>query len=166
MKSKLWAFIVFSFLFVPSLVFASKDKVELTLYKAPFFADVSNFYPIRSACNGLFSVDGNKNYSTLSDFVYFYCNGGYTFTLDGPANTTVTLFGNPDYRIDWGYLIVRKTNDKRIWLNDLNTLKQGAWQTVEGEEGYGDYQYYYKGSPAFSEKIASVKWGQWWNNLN
>lgn len=166
MKSKLLVFIVISFFFVPSLVIASKEKVELTLYKTPFFGEPSNFYSIRSNCNGLYSVDGGKNYSSLSDFVYFYCNGGYTFTLDGPANTTVTLFGNPDYRVDWGYLIVRKTNDKRIWLTDLNYLKSGGWQTVEGKNGYGDYQYYYKDSPDFSEKIASVKWGRWWNSLN
>ncbi len=166
MKSKLWILIIISFLLIPSSVLASKEKVELTLYKNPVFADPFNFYPTRSRCNGLFSVDGGKNYSTLRDFVYFFCNGGYTFTLDGPANTTVTLFGNPDYRVDWGYLIVRKTNDKRIWLKDLNYLKQDGWQTVNGENGYGDYQYYYKASPSFSEKIASVKWGKWWNSLN
>jgi hypothetical protein len=166
MKSKFWTFIVISILFVPSLVFAGKEKVELTLYKVPLFEEPFNFYSTRTGCNSLYSVDGGKNYTTLSDFVYFYCDGGYTFTLDGPANTTVTLFGNPDYRVDWGYLIVRKTNDKRIWLKDLNSLKKGGWQTVEGEGGYGDYQYYYKKSPAFIEKIASVKWGQWWNSLN
>ncbi len=164
MKTKFWTFIVLVVLLTPSLVLGHRSNIELTLYKAPFFAEPPFFYP--SQCSGLFSIDGDRNYSSLRDFVYFYCNGGYTLTLDGPANTLVTLFGNPDYRVDRGYLIVRKTSDKRIWLKDLNYLEPGVWKTVEGDESYGDYQYYYRPFPSFSEKVASVKWGQWWNKLN
>lgn len=149
---------------------AGKTKGELTLYKEPLYEFVSPRSP-HGLCEGLFFLDGGKNNPDLrSDFRYFHCEGRYTLTLDGPKDKMVTLFGGFNYGEEGGFLILRKTDDKKVWILDLMDFPSGQWVKVLPQQShgaeYGAYEIFYSAAPRFDQNISSMKWGQWWKGNN
>lgn len=92
--------------------------------------------------------------------------GSYLIDLTGPVGTTVTLYGSQNYGLDHGYLIVIKQDDRPIVVGDLENLPPRQWVEVNrSDTGPGLYRVWYHPSNLFKERIASVKWGQWWSEL-
>jgi hypothetical protein len=140
---------------------AAHPSVELALKKQPFFGGIGPGY--NPNCFGLFYVDGDKDVPDLREFRLFLCNGRYTFSMKGPAEKLVTLFAGFNYSLERGYLIIKKTDDRLVWVDDLEAFKPRQWVKVEADEsGYGGYEVYYEPGPLFEQFVASVKWGRWW----
>ncbi len=149
-----------------SIASAGTIKEELTLYKDPLYEFVSP-RDRGGSCEGLFFLKGDKNNPDLrSNFQYFHCEGSYTLTLDGPKDKLVTLFGGFNYGKKDGFLILRKADNKKVWILDLMDFPSGRWISVPPQEGpdgeYGAYEIFYSPSPIFDQKVSSLKWGQWW----
>ena len=97
-----------------SLVFA---KQELMLSKEQQFETGPAIDGHHMDCDSLFYVDSGKDITEMRrDFRNYYCEGMYTLTLDGPSGTTVTLFGSGYFGQERGYLILRKKDNRKIWL--------------------------------------------------
>ena len=149
---------------------AGKAKEELTLYKDPLYEFVSP-RDHGSSCEGLYFLDGGRDNPDLrGDFQYYHCEGRYSLTLDGPMNKMVTLFGGFNYGGENGFLILRKTDDKKVWVLDLMDFPSDRWVKVPQQKGfdgeYGAYEIFYSPSPLFDQQISSLKWGQWWKGDN
>ncbi len=144
--------------FSPSISLAG----ELALFKDSI-TDEFVRHPFDAGCSGIFKVNQDENVLDMRDFQYYFCQGIYSLTLDGPANTIVTLFGSFFYETDRGYLILRKTDDRKVGSIDLESLEPGKWFHVDPEDmRYGSYDFYYHDGPYFKRNISSVKWGKWW----
>jgi hypothetical protein len=144
-----------------SLVFA---KQELMLSKEQLFDSgpaIDEDYRCDSAT--LYYVDSGEDIADMRrDFPYYFCQGMYTLTLDGPPGTTVTLFGSFSYNQERGYLVLRKKDDQKIWLLELEEFQADQWSTIETNSKSGAYEAYYHPAPNFRRNISSVKWGPWW----
>ena len=152
----------------PLIAWATHHKTELQLYKSQVNSINDSFLIQRGQCTGQFFIDGHRDYPNLRDFWLNYCLGSYSIALIGKSGTTVTLFANNNYSDQFGFLVIRKIDNTRVWILDLNEYEPGQWQRVKGIQGYGDYEVYYHfvDGQAFSESISSVKWGKWWDYLN
>lgn len=139
---------------------AVEMRGELILNKGPLLEiDTLQRTPV---CESLLDFHAGKDQPNFFNYRDNNCQGRYTFTLRGKPGSTVTLFGNVDYRKERGYLIVRKTDEKEIWLTELESIPANQWVKREAENGYGGYEAYFASAPQFSQNIASVKWGHWW----
>ena len=93
-------------------------------------------------------------------------NKRWKFTF-AALNTTVTLFSNLFLVTDRGYLVLRKTDDRKVWIIYLESFKPRIWFHVEPEDKrYGSYDIYYHEGWHFERNISSVKWGKWWMGKN
>lgn len=136
---------------------------ELVLFKESI-TDVFARHPFGSECSGLYPVKRGKNVPDLRDFQYYFCEGIYSLTLEGPPQTTVTLFGSFFHRTGEGYLILRKADDRKVWIIDLEQFQSGKWIHVDPEDNrYGSYDVFYREAPNFERNLSSVKWGPWWD---
>ncbi len=147
-------------LFVASSVQAIEMRGELILNKAPVL-EFDSFHR-EPVCESLLDFHAGKDQPNFNNYRHNNCQGRFTFTLRGEPGSTVTLFGNVDYRKERGFLIVKKVDDQEIWVQEIETLPPNRWISIEGKKGYGSYQAFYSAAPRFSQNIASVKWGQWW----
>ena len=160
MKIKIIATILLALLGKP-LSAGINEGSDLILYKQPLV----EFYPRAEICDGLFRVDLDKDVPDMRDFRYYFCQGRYTVILYGPPGTTVTLFGGFDFGTEFGYLVIKKLDHERVWLQDLVLHPDREWKRVEATSSTGAYEVYYQNEPSFDEKISSVKWGIWWNGV-
>ncbi|GJL77521.1 MAG: hypothetical protein NPINA01_05100 [Nitrospinaceae bacterium] len=160
MRIKVLVLGVLLFLIHSSVVFA---KQELMLSKEQLF-DTGPAIDDRSRdCDQLYYVDSGEDIADMRrDFAYYFCEGMYTLTLDGPPGTTVTLFGSFAYNQERGYLVLRKKDDQKIWLLELEEFPGHQWSTVEANSKSGAYEAYYYPAPNFRRNVSSIKWGQWW----
>lgn len=154
-------FAVFLILILFPSPIPAEEKGELVLFKEPLFYGQFR----REGCDGLYYVKPDKDVPDLRDFRLFFCEGKYSLTLDGPPGKIVTLFGDFDFKKDYGYLIVRKTDDKTVWLYNLESLPPGQWHVVAPYGMYGGSEVFYRAAARFEQNVASVKWGQWWDKL-
>jgi len=139
---------------------------ELALLKESI-TEEGTIHPFSMECSGIFYVKQDANVQDMSDFQDYSCEGIYSLTLEGPINTTVTLFGNFFYITDRGYLILRKTDDRKVWVISLESFKPGTWFHVDSKDKrYGSYDIYYHEGWHFERNISSVKWGKWWMGKN
>jgi hypothetical protein len=111
----------------------------------------------------LYDVESGKNVANMGDFRDFWCQGRYTVTLEGEKGKTVTLFGHFDYRKDRGYMVLRKTDDRKVWLIDLDHIPGGKWIQRPATHDSGGVEIFFHSVPQFSQNISSVKWGKWWD---
>ena len=130
---------------------------ELVLFKSPLDFDRGYIN-----CNALFHVPLNEDVPDMRDFRCYASTGIYTLTLSGPTGKVVTVFGRFDFKKDSGFLIVKKTDDKLIWVRDLERFPNKQWHKVEAKDEYGGYEAFYRASPSFADNVSSVKWGEWW----
>ncbi len=141
-------------------------KNELMLSKENIFDAGPAIDPpgARGNCDALFYIDAGDNLENLRrEFPYHYCEGMYTFTLDGPPGTTVTLFGDYGYDPKRGYLIVRKTDDQKVWVLHLEEFPNAQWAATQPSRQSGGYETFYVPAPNFRHNVSSVQWGQWWS---
>ena len=103
-----------------SLVFA---KQELILSKEQLFDTGPAIDNSHRDCDSLFYVDSGKDIADMRrDFRNYFCEGMYTLTLDGPPGTIVTLFGSYYFGQERGYLVLRKKDNRKIWLLEVRQL--------------------------------------------
>jgi len=142
------------------LVFA---KQELMLSKEQLFDTGPAIDDHHRDCDALFYVDSGKDIADMRrGFRNYFCEGMYTLTLDGPPGTTVTLFGSYYFGQERGYLILRKKDDRKIWLLELEEYPGNRWSTTQADAQSGAYEAFYYPAPNFRRNVSSVKWGQWW----
>lgn len=135
---------------------------ELVLFKETIIDEWSRS-PFGGECAGLFPVNPGENIPDMRGFQYYFCEGIYSLTLEGPPQSTVTLFGSFFHKTEQGYLILRKTDNRKVWVIHLDWFEPGKWIHVASEdERYGSYDVYYREAPSFERNVSSVKWGQWW----
>lgn len=90
--------------------------------------------------------------------------GNYLIDLTGPAGTTVTLYGSQNYGLKHGYLILVKKDDRPLAIENFDPFPPQQWVDVNTPDT-GTYRVWYHPAKSFKERIASVRWGQWWSEL-
>ncbi len=111
----------------------------------------------------LYDVPVGQDRARIDDFSLYHGQNRYSLTLDGESDRTVTLFGRPGFKGDAGFLIIRKKDDRQVWIQDLMAFPHNTWSSVPAENGYGAFDVYFHSAPRFDQNIASVKWGKWWS---
>jgi len=112
-----------------------------------------------SGCDVLLNITVGKNVPDMRTYPCYGRTGIYTATLAGPPGTTVTLFGNFSYGKDRGYLTIRKTDDRMVWILNLEDFSRDQWQKMEARRQSGAFEFFYHAAPIFSQNISSIKWG-------
>jgi hypothetical protein len=136
-------------------------KAELSLRKEDPY-----LYGACGWCTDLFLLKENDDRKNFSQYNLDTQTGSYLIDLTGPVGTTVTLFGSQNFSREHGYLILVKQDDRPIAVGDLGNLVPRQWIDVnQSDTGPGLYRLWYHPSANFKERIASVRWGQWWSQL-
>ena len=160
MKIKIFIVGIMIVLIHSSLVFA---KQELMLSKEQQFDTGPAIDGHHRDCEALFYVDSGKDIADMRrDFRNYFCEGMYTLTLDGPKGATVTLFGSFNFGQERGYLVLRKKDDRKIWLLELEEHPANRWSTTKANAQSGAYEAFYYPAPNFRRNVSSVKWDPWW----
>ena len=157
-----WASVCLLTLFLSPSVFAdTNSKANLWLQKVDPY-----LYGPCGWCSERLILNENDN---RKDFKRYNSNtqtGSFLIDLTGPAGTTVTLYGAQNYNREQGYLIVVKQDDQPIAVGNLENLPPQQWVEINrSDTGPGLYRVWYHPSDRFEERIASVRWGQWWSEL-
>ena len=158
MKNKYIA-VVGLILFLAGTLHASEQRGALILNKIPIdeFED-----PRKNVCIAMYDVKFGRNVADMREFRDFLCQGRYEMTVRGEPGRTVTLYAQFNYGKSSGFLVVRKKDDRKVWIPDLESLPPGQWTTVEAGSQTGGYEAFYRKASGFDQNISSVKWGQWW----
>jgi len=149
-------------LFLAGNLYASEQRGALVLNKIPIFEFES---PKKLGCTALYDVRYGRDVPDMRDFLdnrNAYCQGRYEMTVRGEPGRTVTLYSQYNFGKGGGFLVVRKTDDKMVWISDLESLPAGQWTTVPASRQTGGYQAFYRKSSGFDQNISSVQWGEWW----
>ena len=101
-----------------------------------------------------------KDLASLSDMRNRFCEGEYSLRLDGPAGTTVTLYGQYFFGKGRGYLVSTKTDDKKIRVSDIDNFPAERWTISQTNKDTGGYEAFSKPSPHFKTNLASVQWSK------
>ena len=102
----------------------------------------------------------------LTEFSLSTQTGYYYIDLNGPAGTTVTLFGKRKHSPDRGFLIVRKKDSAPVAVADLESFPPNRWVEVAAKNSSsGAYSVWYQPYGGFKNNVGSVRWGQWWTEL-
>ncbi len=115
-----------------------------------------------SACDELTHIQAGKDIPNLATTPCYLRTGRYTFTLDAPAGTEVTLFAAPSFGRERGFLTVVKQDDSPLWVLHLEDFPAGEWVDRPATKHSGAYRAFYRPGPAFRERVTSIQWGQWW----
>jgi len=144
---------------------AGKENGELNLYKDP----ILEFESARQIglCPGLRNWGDERDSPDLrNDMRNWHCQGRYSLAIEGSKGKMVTLFAGFNYGKERGYLIVRKLDDKKVWVPDLMIFPANQWVSLPPEDGhieeYGSFEIFFSPSPNFDQKVSSLKWGRWW----
>ena len=148
------------FSFMSSPVFANES--ELTIYKEVLYFNVSR---MTVDCHTLIFIQEGKDLTSLRDLPCNMRDTRMTITLTGPPGTSITLFAQHDFGKENGYIVIRKTDEQKVWLRDLLDFPDTKWKTAPAVLSSGGYEAFYKAGPAFDSNVASIKWGQWWGAL-
>lgn len=150
-------------IFHPAPVFPMEGRLMLSKEQLFDSGPAIDFRSGGGNCEALFYVDAGRDIADMRrDFSYYFCEGMYTLTLEGPPGTLVTLFGGFNFGIERGYLILKKKDDRQIWILHLEEFPSGRWATQEATPKSGAYEVYYQAAPNFRRNVSSVKWGAWW----
>lgn len=136
------------------------NKADLRLWKHDPF-----MYGACGHCADFVRFNENSDAKSFTEFPLYRQTGYYTVHLSGPKGTTVTIYGSKNFGRDRGFLVVVKNDDSAIQIDDLEGFVSGQWLNVPSKRGEsGAYSVYYRPFPNFRENLASVNWGQWWDN--
>ena len=136
----------------PTLGFA---KDELVMQKEFMYWNSS----IVTDCGHLTHIELGQDVPDIREEACGSINGKFSLTLSGPPGTTLTLFGNYDYNEENGFLIIRKSDDRKLWLLDLSSFPADQWLSTKANRDSGAFETFYKPSPIFEQSISSIKWG-------
>ena len=159
---KIKAFIIsISFLICfPSLGFA---KDELVMHQELMWWQI-NGQSGESACFQLIYIEVGRDVPDMRDeLLDAQCgltDSKYSLTLTGPPGTTVTFFGNYNFKKGNGCLTIRKKDDQKLWLLDLTDFPADQWHTLEATDDSGAFESFYNPSPMFEQQVSSIKWGE------
>ena len=141
---------------IPAKVWANQG--ELTLFKENFY-DRDQFGGPNVTCGGIFHADIGQNVPDLRrDFNYYHCDGEYSLTLEGPSGTTLTLYDQFEFGKNGGYLTIRKTDDRMIWVYEFEDFPSDQWARYEEDKNSGAFEVYYHHAPLFKSNISSIEW--------
>lgn len=137
----------------PTLAFAHD---ELVIQKEVMYWTMarSNF-----TCTPHIQIEIGEDVPDLRDEVCGTVIGSHSLTLSGPAGTTVTLYGDYNFKKDNGFLTIRKKDDQMLWLMDLTVFPDGQWFSSEADQDSGAFDIFYKANPRFERIVSSVQWG-------
>ncbi len=138
----------------PSL--ANEIKTKLTLFKS--IEDKRAMIMKGRLCKNFIFIE--KDRKNLSDMRNRFCVGEYSLSLDGPAGTTVTLYGQYFFGKGRGYLILTKTDDQKIQISNLDNFPAEQWVATQANKKTGGYEAFLKPSPDFKTNLASVQWNK------
>jgi hypothetical protein len=146
-------------LFLAGTLQASEQRGALVLSKIPIyeFEDAEEI-----GCSALYDVKQSRDVADMREFRNFQCQGRYEMILRGEKGRTVTLYAQFNFGKKGGFLVVRKTDDRKVWITDLEDLPAGRWATIPAGRQTGGYEVFYQAASGFDQNISSVKWGQWW----
>ncbi len=146
---------------VASSATAAEQRGDLVLYKEPLYEFEDER---KNVCVSLYDVDFGKNVDTMQHYRDFWCQGRYTLTLAGEKGRMVTLFADFNYKKERGFMVIRKLDNRKVWLINLEDVPAGKWVRRKATDDSGAVEIFYFDQPQFSQRISSIKWGKWWNN--
>ena len=115
-----------------------------------------------SACDEMVYLDSGKDLKSMHGYRCFYPTGKYTMRLSGPAGTLVTIFGKNSFSKERGYLVIRKKDDRMVWILDLEDFPHRKWFNSVATDDSGAFDAFYSAAPIFEQNVSSVKWDNWW----
>ena len=127
------------------------------------FSDGGRYLDLESAVNhSLLCVEEGANIHSVKQRLMnnYFCEGEYTLTLDGPPGTTVTLYGQFFFEDDLGSLTLTKTDDRQVWIWDLEDFPDRKWVVAGANRSTGGYEVSYRSAPNFKMHLGSVKWDE------
>ncbi len=138
---------------------AAEQRGALVLNKIPIyeFEDAK-----RLGCTEMFDVRFGRDVSDMREFRNYHCQGRYEMTVRGEKGRTVTLFARFNFGQESGFLVIRKTDDRLVWIHDLEDMPPGQWTTVPAGRQSGGYEAFFHSVSGFDQNLSSIKWGQWW----
>jgi hypothetical protein len=138
----------------PSL--GKEIKTKLTLFKS--LEDRRAIIMKGRLCKTFLFI--KKDLSSLSDMRNRFCEGEYSLSLEGPAGTTVTLYGQYFFGKGRGYLVLTKTDDQKIRVSNIDNFPAEHWVVSQANKDTGGYEAFLKPSPDFKTNLASVQWNK------
>lgn len=141
---------------------ASEQRGALILKKIPIFEFES---PKKLGCTALYDVKYGQDVADMRlspDNRNSSCQGRYEMIVRGEPGRTVTLYAQFNFGQEGGFLVVRKTDDRRVWVYDMESLPPGQWTTVPASRDTGGYEAFYHNGSGFDQNISSIQWDQWW----
>ncbi len=149
--------------FLSGALHASEQRGALVLNKIPIY----EFEDARKlGCTGIYDVKFGQNVADMRldspNNRNSFCQGRYEMTVRGDKGRTVTLYAQYNFGQENGFLVVKKTDDRLVWIHDLENLPAGKWTTVPATHQSGGYEAFYHSGSGFDQNLASIKWGQWW----
>jgi hypothetical protein len=157
MKIKMLSLGLIFCMLIPTLSFANKGQLMLDKVRLDINISIGD-----SACDELQYIDIGKNVPDMRDFPCYARTGKYNVTLTGSADTTLTLFGSFIYGSENGFLVIRKKDDRPVWILHLEDFPAGKWSSQEASKDSGAFDVFYSAAPIFEQNVSSIKWGQWW----
>jgi hypothetical protein len=140
----------------PSL--GKEIKTKLTLFKS--IEDYRTIIMKGRLCNTSLDIRKDKDLSNMSDMRNQFCEGEYSLSLDGPAGTTVTLYGQYFFGKERGYLVLTKTDDQKIRVKNIDNFPAEHWVVSQANRDTGGYEAFLKPSPDFKMNLSSVQWNK------
>jgi hypothetical protein len=140
----------------PSL--GKEIKTQLTLYKS--IEDQRAIIMKGRLCKTSIHIRKDKDISSMSDMRNRFCEGEYSLSLDGPAGTTVTLYGQYFFGKGRGYLVLTKTDDQKIQVSNIDNFPAEHWVVSQANKDTGGYEAFLKASPDFKTNLSSVQWNK------
>ena len=157
MKIKILSLGLMLCMLFPAMSFAGKG--QLVLDKVRLDVNISKG---DNACSVFLNIDIGKDIPDMRDFQCYERSGKYNVTLTGAADTTLTLFGNFTYGSENGFIVIRKRDDRQVWILHLEDFPSGKWSSHEASKDSGAFDVFYSAAPIFEQNVSSIKWGQWW----
>jgi hypothetical protein len=78
-------------------------------------------------CYKLIDVEVGCDVADMRDEPCGLRDGKFSFTITVPPGTTVTLFGRYNFKKGNSFLIIKKKDDKKIWLQDIIDFPPDQW---------------------------------------
>ncbi len=148
-------------LWVFSVSATASNPAELLLWKQDPY-----FYGACGHCADFISIRETDRSADFTEYSLYTQTGYYYIDLNGPAGTTVTLFGKQKHSPDRGFLVVRKKDSAPVAVADLESFPPNRWVEVAAENSSsGAYSVWYQPYGGFKNSVESVRWGQWWTEL-
>ena len=119
-------------------------------------------YIICTPCDETIIFNQNQNVPNFREYGLYLQSGYYLLYLTGPKGTVLTLFGAESFDPLGGYLIIKKTDNRSISIENLESFETSKWYNVKPTKGEGGYKLYYRHVYRFKQNIASLRWDLWW----